>query len=191
MHAWLTRGLVTAADIGRWRYDGDESQVADLMKQTPNAMNHLLALESLPEVGDDDKNKELLKLAEQGPLPGESCSHWCVLTLDSSSSDAKPTPLPDWMKIPLDRTIAIWNRERQDWDNKKALRLKTKGTAELSKGAEEKYQDGKSCSDTWVLHICMHTYVYIYICIYIYRERDVCVCVYIYTRCLLVFKNVS
>lgn len=57
MHAWLTRGLVTAADIARWRYDGDESQVADLMKQTPNAMNHLLALESFPEVGDDEKTK--------------------------------------------------------------------------------------------------------------------------------------
>ena len=155
LHAWLTRGLVTAADIARWRYDGDESQVADLMRKTPNAMSQLLSLENLPAVGDDEKNKELMKLAEQGPLPGESCSRWCVLALDSSSSDATYTPLPDWMKIPLDRTVAIWNREKQDWDNKKALRLKTKGTEELSKSSEQKYQD-RQCFDIYV--ICIYIY---------------------------------
>ena len=143
---------MTAADIARWRYDGDESQVADLMRKTPNAMSQLLSLENLPAVGDDGKNKELMKLAEQGPLPGESCSRWCVLALDSSSSDATYTPLPDWMKIPLDRTVAIWNREKQDWDNKKALRLKTKGTEELSKSSEQKYQD-RQCFDIYVICI--------------------------------------
>ena len=149
LHAWLTRGLVSAADIAQWRFDGDESRVADLMKSTPHAMNRLLAMESLPEVGDDEENKELMKVAQKGPLPGESCSHWCVLTLDASSSDAKPSPLPDWMKIPLDRTIAIWTRERQEWDEKKAFRLKTKGTEKLSKANEEKYQAGTLCFDIY------------------------------------------
>lgn len=141
LHAWLTRGLTSVSDVAAWKFNGDESKVAELMQKTPNAMNNLLSLEALPEVGDDDANKQLLQLAENETLAGESRSHWCVLDLGSSSSNAQPIPLPSWFKIPLDRTISIWTQEKNEWDRKREHRSQTKGTFELSKSAEEKYQD--------------------------------------------------
>ena len=111
------------------------------MKHTPHAMNDLLSLEEVPNVGDDEQNKKRVALAEQGPLPGESLCRWCVLDMGSSSSSAKPVPLPDWMKIPLDRTVAIWTQEKTEWDRKKQVRFETKGTYELTKKTKAKYQD--------------------------------------------------
>ena len=68
LHAWLTRGLVTASDIAKWRFDGDESKVEELMKHTPHAMNDLLSLEEVPNVGDDEQNKKRVALAEQARI---------------------------------------------------------------------------------------------------------------------------
>lgn len=140
LHAWLSRGLSFASDIATWRFNGDESKVAELMERTPHAMNDLLSLEALPDTGDEDA-KKLSEQAANETLAGESRSHWCVLDLGASSSNVQPMPLPDWFKIPLDRTIAIWNHERIDWEQKRQHRFHTKGTYELSKVAEEKYQD--------------------------------------------------
>ena len=141
MYSWLSRGLATTKDVAEWKFDGDEGKVADVMKRTPNIMQKLLALDQLPAVGDSDQNKQLLKQAETSILPGESTSHWCVLDSESaSSSNVQPIPLPSWFKIPLDKTIAIWKREKDEWDAKRKKRLDTKGTQELTKDAEEKYQ---------------------------------------------------
>ena len=159
LHAWLSRGLVAASDIAKWKFQGDESKVADLMQKTPNAMKDLLSLEEFPSVGDDEQNKKLMTMAEQEPLPGESMCHWCVLDLGSSSSDVKPAPLPDWFKIPLDRTIAIWNEEKAEWDRKKKTRFEMKGTYELTKKTEEKYQDRG----------CMYIYICMFVCLYSQR----------------------
>ena len=69
MSSWLSRGLVSIADLAKWRFDDDESQVAELMKQTPGSMRDLLSLESKPEVGDDDEKKRV-RDAESTLLPG-------------------------------------------------------------------------------------------------------------------------
>lgn len=71
---------------------------------------------------------------------GESVSHWCVVDLGSASSDTKPIPLPDWFKIPVDRTISIWKKERDEWELRRAKRFASTGSYTLTKSAEEKYQ---------------------------------------------------
>ena len=69
MFSWLSRGLVSIADLAKWRFDNDESQVSELMQQTPGSMRALLSLESIPEVGDDDE-KKLVMDAKNTLLPG-------------------------------------------------------------------------------------------------------------------------
>ena len=106
-------------------------------------MESLLCLGELPEVGDDQENKKLVALAEEGPLPGESVCHWCVMDSGPASSDCVPQPLPEWFKIPIDRTVSIWKKEKDEWDKKKQLRFEAKNTYELTKAAEEKYKDNR------------------------------------------------
>ena len=138
------------------------------MKRTPGAMSKLLSMDSLPEVGDDESKKQQLKQAESTRLPGESMSRWCVMKPDTSASSSsssapssKPVPLPDWFKIPLDRTISIWKAEKDEWESKKNDRFKKKGTYELPPASNEKYKD----------NVCLlfgagkNIYIYTYTCI--------------------------
>ena len=167
LYAWLSRGLTNVGDVADWLFDGDRTKVAELMKQTPGAMSKLLSLDSLPETGDDESKKQQLQLAETTRLPGESVSRWCVMkdetsSASSSSSSApssKPIPLPDWFKIPLDRTISIWKAEKDEWESKKNDRFKKKGTYELPLASNEKYKDNEFCFFELV-----RTYIYIYNC---------------------------
>ena len=173
VHAWLSRGLVSVSDLAAWKFSGDESKVQHWMQRTPFALDELLSLEDLPAVGDSDENKALAAVAAQGPLEGERVAHWCIET------SGTPTPLPSWFKIPVDRTVAIWKRERDEWSLKKEKRFKNNGTYELTKAAEEKYQVGCSdqgvpkfneCSDFYgSASTCIYNYLYIYV-IYIYIQ---------------------
>ena len=69
MYAWLSRGLVSISDLAAWRFDNDESKVADLMKQTPNQIRALLSLDAIPDVGDAEEKKRV-KEAQNALLPG-------------------------------------------------------------------------------------------------------------------------
>ena len=71
MYSWLSRGLVKPQDLASWRFDGDESAVADIMKRTPGAMRELLSLTSLPDVGDE-REKQLVEQAGETLLPGRA-----------------------------------------------------------------------------------------------------------------------
>lgn len=144
LHSWLTRGLVTVSQIAKWRFQGDETKVKELMKSTKGYMHHLLSLEKVPSVGDDDE-KAISQLARMSKLEGEASSTWCVMDEAASSSDSKPTPLPHWFQIPIDKTIAIWKREKEEWEKKRNSRFAEKGDYTLTKAAEEKYQ-------AWLIH---------------------------------------
>ena len=144
--AWLSRGLVSLEDIATWRFEGDKSAAEELLKQTPGCMQKLLALDSLPEVADEDE-KQLVQVAKQSRLKGETISCWSVLDQDASGSDEKPKALPEWFQLPIDKTIAIWQREQEEWNKKRNKRFNAKGTYELPKATEAKYQ-------AWLLHAC-------------------------------------
>lgn len=135
---------MTVSQVAQWRFQGDETKVKELMKRTKGCMNDLLSLEKVPSVGDDDE-KTLSQLARMSKLEGEASSTWCVMDETASSSDTKPTPLPSWFQIPIDKTIAIWKREKEEWEKKRNNRFAEKGVYTLTKAAEEKYQ-------SWLIH---------------------------------------
>lgn len=69
MYACLSRGLVSIADLAAWKFSGDEAQVEEVLKRTPNCMKDLLSLDAIPDVVDEEE-KKLMKIAESTPLPG-------------------------------------------------------------------------------------------------------------------------
>lgn len=148
IHAWLSRGMVDCESIAKWHFDGDLSQVADMMKRKKFGMQELLDLQSISE--NDDVHEEQAsrkqdhERAGEALMAGEASSSWCILPLDATA-DTKPIPLPEWWRIPVDRTIAIWVRERDAWEEKRNKRLQEKGDYKLTPAAEKKYQ-------TWLSH---------------------------------------
>ena len=140
--------MVDFDSIARWHFNGDMAQAEELMKRKKFGMQELLDLKSFSEYDDIHQEQERWKQdhqrADEALLAGEASSSWCILPLDAPA-DAKPIPLPQWWKIPVDRTIAIWVRERDAWEHKRMKQFQKKGEYTLTPAAEKKYQ-------TWLAH---------------------------------------
>lgn len=147
--AWASRGMVSKESIAEWKFNGDLAEVNAFLNGSKGSLAALLSLDETPDVTDEHA-KALTQEAEGTILAGEAVSHWCLIDLDvasSSDSGTQPMPLPGFFKIPVDRTIAVWKKELDDWNKRKEKRMKDKGTDELPPAQKTKYQN-------WIDHGC-------------------------------------
>lgn len=135
MTAWLNRGLTKLEDLAAWHWDGDIKVAGDHMKHCRHKVIELMSIKGLPEESDfiDANSKAAIEAAESSILEGEKTAHWCLAPVG-----APAIALPNWMRIPIDRTVSIWLSEKAKWDEKIAKRHKTHAT--LPKAQNEKYQ---------------------------------------------------
>ena len=138
MHAWLSRGFVSLENLTKWRFDNNHETAKTALESVKNCMSTLLSLETLPETKYDDV-VNAADAAQNSVLEGEGVSRWCITKLDGGSGSS-PIPLPDFFKVPLDRTICIWKRELDEWTLKQRKQIDKKGTDQLPPKSHEKYE---------------------------------------------------
>ena len=136
--AWLNRGLTSISDLAAWRFDGNVQEVKDQMKHLRGAVAKLMRLEQVPDAAEsaDADRKALTQCAEESLLEGEKVTNWCV-----RHGSSQPIALPDWLRVPVDRTVSIWLSEKNQWDAKIAKRQELHGASTLPPAQHKKYQE--------------------------------------------------
>lgn len=120
MHAWMSRGLITAQQLADWHFAGNMDQLKDSMKRTLGGMKTILRLEDLCDKaldGVDPERKALAQASESTILPGEKKIVWAIRKPDDPP-DGPHTPLPDWFKNPITRAIVNWQKEAAKWQTR-------------------------------------------------------------------------
>lgn len=138
MSAWLNRGLTSITDLADWRFHGNVQELRDQMKHVRGAVSQLMRLEKVPDVAEsaDADRKALTQCAEENLLEGEKVTKWCL-----RHGDSQPIALPDWLRVPIDRTVSIWLSEKNQWDTKINKRQQLRGVSTLPPAQNKKYQE--------------------------------------------------
>lgn len=141
MHAWLSRGMVTREDMAQWRFDGSMDALTECMKFVRGSMRHLYRLEG---IGDEDYSEEAKKItkAENGALVGETAAYWAIIDEDVDGN--QHVLLPTWWSVPITRSISIWQKESDDWQQKLTKR-RNDGKHDFAPKAKEAYEKWKEC----------------------------------------------
>ena len=124
--AWLNRGLVSMENIARWIFNGDEELAAKHFKHKRGELRHLMRLNELTVQQHKDDMETVIKtkvssqkVASTVKLKGELTDTWCIET-ESSTSPGIPSyiPLPDWLQIPITRSVSIWHSQMKKWEDR-------------------------------------------------------------------------
>ena len=127
MFAWLSRGMVSEEDMATWRFGGSVDALREHMKQTRNNMRHLYHFDNLEDENYEQEAKKA-DLALQTSLKGETKTTWAIM--DEEQEPPQPIMLPSWWNIPITRSIAIWQKEGDSWQEK-IIKRRNEGKMEL------------------------------------------------------------
>ena len=109
--AWVSRGLITEQQVADWKFGGDLKAARDHFKQTPGELAKLWQLDNIPDINLEQQN-EVADQASVKALPGERRRLYML----------NDTPLPLWMRAPLDSAILQWKQQNEQWQEKMVRR---------------------------------------------------------------------
>lgn len=142
MYAWMSRGVVTPEDMAKWHFNGDQTQLAECMQSNKGALKQFAKLDDLLNQ-DYSEEAERMRRAEQGALAGETASAWAIVDLDDMTK--QPMLLPAWFKTPICRSVLLWQKESEDWQQK-IIQRRNNGKEGLPPKSQRNYEQWQESS---------------------------------------------
>ena len=134
--SWVSRGLVSMEWIAKLHFDNDVETAKLAMSQMKGNLSAMCKLDELPIVdfAEDPKQSEACSALMEGEI-------FCFWSISDPDSDAPPTPLPQWMRGPIDKHILQWRQVASKWEEKIAKRaIEGKGLTPTMQTAYDDWQ---------------------------------------------------
>lgn len=147
MWSWVSRGLVSIEQIATWHFDSDIEAADQALSATPGAMAKLCAVDEVPKIDDTNERAEVQN-AQNALLDGEQQSVWAIM--DAEDSEAEPVTLPLWFTQPIQKTILVWKKEAEVWNERISKRME-EGKNGLTPKMQSAYDEWNSTNERTIV----------------------------------------